>query len=269
MDRSQIQKALEAAQQLIKHGDFVIVGSLSVLGKIAIPPSDMAMSVDIDFYPMNDPGRGFSVSNELGRGSQFHTDHGYYLDAVTPSLPTLPRSWRARLVEIPLGEVTGYFLDVNDAAISKYSRGDENDYRWIESGINSNLLSLDTINARMRFETDFVDDDEKARAWNGVRLHENAIAQDGVLSTPLLDYYKSAPAPIREVNLDAGRYTGNVLWADASHAVQEIGRGEVVIHKIAEWTVKPPTGMKITVEYNDFNAEWEPKSVSRTNERGR
>ena len=105
MDRSQIQKALEAARQIIKHDDFVIVGSLSVLGKIAVPPADMSMSIDIDFYPMNDPGRGESISNELGEGSKFHTDHGYYLDPVTPSLPTLPSGRKSRLVEMPLGEV--------------------------------------------------------------------------------------------------------------------------------------------------------------------
>lgn len=54
-----IQAALEAAHEVSNHNEFVVAGSLSVLGLMTIPPERMAMSIDIDFFPLRDPGRAF------------------------------------------------------------------------------------------------------------------------------------------------------------------------------------------------------------------
>jgi hypothetical protein len=49
MQREQIQVALEAAAKISNQYEFVVAGSLSVLGYIGTPPEKMAMSLDIDF----------------------------------------------------------------------------------------------------------------------------------------------------------------------------------------------------------------------------
>lgn len=49
MRREQLRKALEAAAELGHHHEFVIAGSLSVLGLKEVPPEMMSMSIDIDF----------------------------------------------------------------------------------------------------------------------------------------------------------------------------------------------------------------------------
>jgi hypothetical protein len=48
MDRAAIHRLLDAAHALTHHCDFVIIGSLSVLGTELTPPAEMLMSVDVD-----------------------------------------------------------------------------------------------------------------------------------------------------------------------------------------------------------------------------
>ena len=55
MQRKQIQVALEAAAKISNQYEFVVAGSLSVLGYLGTPPEKMSMSLDIDFFPLNDP----------------------------------------------------------------------------------------------------------------------------------------------------------------------------------------------------------------------
>ena len=57
MNREHIQRLLGEAAKLTNHRDYVIIGSLSVLGAVAAPPDTMVHSIDIDLYPKNDPGR--------------------------------------------------------------------------------------------------------------------------------------------------------------------------------------------------------------------
>lgn len=132
---------------------FVVIGSLSVLaliGKRQIPDA-MTVSVEVDAYPESDPERAFEIADEFGLGSEFEQEHGYYYDAVSPSLPTLPRGWQQRLIDhaLPSGTLLR-FLEPHDAAISKYSRGDAKDLQWIRAGIDAGILSVPTLEYRCR-----------------------------------------------------------------------------------------------------------------------
>jgi hypothetical protein len=55
------------------------------------------------------------------------------------------------------------YLDPNDCAISKYARSEPKDIEWIRAGIQAGLLSLPTIEYRMR-ETRFFDTEEQNKA---------------------------------------------------------------------------------------------------------
>jgi hypothetical protein len=55
------------------------------------------------------------------------------------------------------------FLEPNDAAISKYARGEAKDRQWIREGLRQSILSLATIEYRFR-ETPFLDQEEHDRA---------------------------------------------------------------------------------------------------------
>ena len=71
MNRDDIKRLLDEAMKITNHRDYVIIGSLSVLGAIAHPPISMTGSIDVDLYPKNDPGRAFEIANKLGLGSDF------------------------------------------------------------------------------------------------------------------------------------------------------------------------------------------------------
>jgi hypothetical protein len=77
---------------------------------------------------------------------------------------TLPSGWESRLTRIQLEPVfAAWFLEVNDAAVSKYARMEPRDREWIRPGLRAGVLSLAILDARFA-ETTFLDADEAARA---------------------------------------------------------------------------------------------------------
>lgn len=166
-----LDKLFAKARELTSHQEFVVVGSISILGVPATAsiPERMTMSNDIDAYTKGDPGRIMDLQKELGQGSAFEMENGYYLDPVSPSLPTLPEGWVARLFRVERKNgIVLYFLDPNDAAVSKYARSEPRDREWLRAGIAAGILSPATIEYRMR-ETSFLDDQEKKRAHEAFR----------------------------------------------------------------------------------------------------
>jgi hypothetical protein len=177
MDLSHLQTLFIEAERLTGHTEFVVVGSLSILGVAQTAseiPERMLMSIDVDCYTKDDPGRIFELKEKLGEGSRFDEENGYYLDPAGPRLCTLPEQWGYRLIKVELeGQVTLYFLDPNDAAVSKYARCDVRDREWIKAGLDAGLLSAPIIESRFR-ETEFLDEAERERAWK-------ALAEDAQL----------------------------------------------------------------------------------------
>jgi hypothetical protein len=163
MKRSHLFTLFEQARQLSGHRDFVVIGSLAILGTQDEDelPADMSMSVDIDCYTKADPGRILDLQGALGEGSVFHRAHGYYLDPVSPSLPCLPEGWEGRMTCLTQDGLRLWFLDPDDTAISKYARSQPNDLRWIRAGLMSGLLSLPRVIARLP-STVFLDEAEAA-----------------------------------------------------------------------------------------------------------
>ena len=166
MDVGDLQKLFARAMDLADHAEFVVVGSNSVLGvprDRELPPR-MVMSIDVDAYTKDDPGRIFDLEKELGQGSPFEMENGYYLDPVSPTLPTLPEGWESRLFKVKFdGGLVVHFLDPNDAAVSKYARCEPRDREWLQAGLAGGVLSAAIIEYRMQ-ETVFADEEERARA---------------------------------------------------------------------------------------------------------
>jgi len=149
---------LEAARVVCGHTDYVVVGSLSILGmeQVTVLPTDMTMSIDADCYTRADPPRIFDLQGELGEGSAFHMQHGIYLDPVSPKLPTLPDGWESRLIAVKHDGLCAHFLEPHDAAISKLARGEARDLRWVRAGIGAGMMNLPTLALRIK-NTRFLD----------------------------------------------------------------------------------------------------------------
>jgi hypothetical protein len=86
MKRIELARLLKAAKRLTKHREYVLIGSLSILGSAADPPAEMVGSIDVDLYPRTDPGRIAEIAHQLGEGSAFHRRYGIYADPVSPYL---------------------------------------------------------------------------------------------------------------------------------------------------------------------------------------
>ena len=149
MNREQLHALLVQARARVQHTEFVIVGSLAILGTVGKPPSTMVMSIDVDTYLKNDPQRTGELVEALGQGSAFEDEFGYYLDPVSPNLPSFPEGWQDRLVLLDFGDIQAFFVDANDVAVSKYMRGEERDLRWLRAGLKDKLLNMDIIERRI------------------------------------------------------------------------------------------------------------------------
>lgn len=156
---------LGEARKLSGLNDFVVIGSLSILALEADfdVPKDMTMSNDVDCYTRDDPDRIFELVGALGEHSKYHEKSGFYLDAVGPNLATLPEGWKDRLIKVERHALCAWFLDPNDAAVSKYARGEPRDVRWIRAGIRAGVVSVPVVQARMR-STTFIDNEEQRKA---------------------------------------------------------------------------------------------------------
>jgi hypothetical protein len=165
MKSEDVERVFCAIRNVSGLDEFVVIGSLSALGLAGdqLPPR-MTRSMKVVAYPERDPNRAPEFFREFGEGSSFHLENGYYFDAVSPDLPTLPEGWEDRLLQrsFPSG-IKVKFLEPNDCAISKYARSEMKDREWIRAGIEAGILSLPTIEYRMR-ETLFLDDDERRKA---------------------------------------------------------------------------------------------------------
>ena len=165
MNIGQLDRLLTEVSKKHHVKTFVVMGSLTVLALIDDRriPDAMTVSVEVDAYPENDPGRAFDIAGDFGLGSGFEQENGFYFDAVSPALPTLPDGWEQRMIPRALpGGTLVKFIEPHDAAIAKYSRGAPKDMQWIRAGIDASILSVATLEYRFR-QTVFADDPERER----------------------------------------------------------------------------------------------------------
>lgn len=129
MKKQQVDHILRAAGELTGERQFVIIGSQSLHGKHPDLADDILRSFEVDLIAKNHPNRTEWL-NFIGQDSRFHETHGYYADPVDENTATLPKGWRARLVNLPPGDtngVSGLCLDPHDLAIAKYVARREKD----------------------------------------------------------------------------------------------------------------------------------------------
>jgi hypothetical protein len=170
MELSDLQELFEEATKLSGEAEFVVLGSLSILGivKGSDVPARMLMSIDVDCFTRHDPARIYGLQGVLGAGSPFEASHGFYLDPISPQVATLPEQWEYRLIRVPLAKgIVVFFLEPNDAAVSKYARCEPRDREWIQAGMQAGLISAPIVENRFA-QTDFLDATERDRAYQAL-----------------------------------------------------------------------------------------------------
>jgi hypothetical protein len=129
MKKQQLEHILRAAGRITGEKQFVVVGSQSLHGKYPDLADDIVMSAEADLIAKRNVPRTEWL-NAIGQDSPFHSEFGYYADPVDETAAILPKGWKARLVNLPLGDtdgVRGLCLDPHDLAIAKYVARREKD----------------------------------------------------------------------------------------------------------------------------------------------
>src|ERR1051325_6173995 len=122
MNRSQLEHVLRASADIIKHRDFVIIGSQSILGAFPKAPAALLRSMELDLYPRDCPKDPIQLDGAIGYGSMFHQTFGYYADGVGPETSVLPTGWDSRLIRVEsanTGGAVGWCLDPADLAVDR------------------------------------------------------------------------------------------------------------------------------------------------------
>jgi hypothetical protein len=129
MKKQQVDHVLRAAGEITGEKQFIIIGSQSLHGRYPDLPDEILLSAEVDLIAKKDLKKTEAL-NFIGVYSRFHETHGYYADPVDESTATLPKGWKARLVNLPPGDtngVRGLCLDPHDLAIAKYVARREKD----------------------------------------------------------------------------------------------------------------------------------------------
>jgi hypothetical protein len=147
MKKREVDHVLRAAGRITHEKQFIIVGSQALHGKYPDLADDIVRSAEVDLFAKGHPEKTESL-NSIGVYSAFHEQFGYYADPVDANTATLPKGWRARLVNLPPGDtegVLGLCLDPHDLAIAKYVAGREKDQQFNRQLVVRGLLSRETL----------------------------------------------------------------------------------------------------------------------------
>jgi hypothetical protein len=154
-----IRLALIAAAKQLGETTFVVIGSQAFYGgKHRLSPGSVVESADVDILP---PGRisleEFTrIHGVIGSESEFHEEHGFYVDLVQPDTPKLPEGWQERTTTVELGNelirgerrtIYATFPDLHDLTAAKLVIGRENDHRFLADMVAAGLLDENRLRA--------------------------------------------------------------------------------------------------------------------------
>jgi hypothetical protein len=147
MKKQHVDHALCAAGRITGEKQFIIIGSQSLHGKYPDLADDIVRSAEVDLIAKRDSLRTEWL-NVIGQDSKFHEQYGYYADPVEETTAILPKSWKARLVDLPEGDtggVAGLCLDPHDLAIAKYAAGRKKDAIFTRELARRRIVSKDRL----------------------------------------------------------------------------------------------------------------------------
>jgi hypothetical protein len=155
MRRDRLDHILRAAAGVTGHNTFVLVGSSVIVVRCRNIPGDMLMTREADVYvPDASDIEALSdmIDANIGQGSAFHNQYGYYADGVSPGTSVMPTDWVDRAQHYHgsgCPGVTAIVPDVEDVALAKVVAWREKDQSWILSGVRAGLFSLERMACRI------------------------------------------------------------------------------------------------------------------------
>lgn len=152
MKRTELEHVIRAAGDIAGERELIIVGSQAILGQYPDAPPELRMSMEVDLWPKNNPALADKVDRNIGEGSDFHEQFGYYAQGVAPETAKLPKGWEDRLIKVQNANtrrVTGWCLEAHDLALSKYAAGREKDLEYTRVMVRRRMLDRHVLLKRL------------------------------------------------------------------------------------------------------------------------
>jgi len=152
LTRHDLLLALDKCSSLTGDREFVVVGSISILGSKPAAPHTLTVSAGISLFLRfgKSGGKNGLIGKSFGRGSQFERDNNFCIE-VAKSQPLFSQGWEKRLVPIRSGNgATGWCLDPVDLAYNKLEEGREQDLRYVGEMLRGGILPTMTLRRFLR-----------------------------------------------------------------------------------------------------------------------
>jgi hypothetical protein len=157
MRREEFEHVVSAASAVVGEREMVVIGSQAILGSVPDPPKAMLFSMEVDLFPLADPGKAIEIDGSLGDGSPFHATFGYYAHGVGPETAVAPAGWQERLVRVEIeprvGQEDGAValcLEVHDLVLAKCVAGRDRDWEFARDAIVAGLVQVDELLGRIQ-----------------------------------------------------------------------------------------------------------------------
>lgn len=151
MKRADFEHVVAAAAAVVED-DVVVIGSQAVLGQHPDAPESLLTSLEVDMYPLTNPGRAELIDGAIGDGSPFHELYGYYAHGVGPETAKAPAGWESRLVPIELhtlmgkrGSVTAWCLEAHDLVLAKLAAGRPHDASYAMEAVRAGIVDPEQL----------------------------------------------------------------------------------------------------------------------------
>jgi hypothetical protein len=139
LKREELEDAIRHATRVTEQREVLVIGSQAILGSYDETqlPERATLSEEVDIAPIADDEEytlATLIDVNLGEWSQFHVDHGFYVQGVNVTTAVLPNGWEARTVQVAPDGPNGPLarcLDPHDLCAAKLVRGEEKDLEFV------------------------------------------------------------------------------------------------------------------------------------------
>lgn len=179
MKRQELEHILRASATILGETEFIVVGSQAILGAYPEAAGPLALSMEADLYPINDPDKADVLSATIGELSVFHSSFGVFADGVAPNTAVLPEGWRRRLVRVQNDNTQGaigWCLDPVDLAVAKYVAGRAKDRPFTLEMVRRGMIDPDTFARRL--QTTPIDEEQKRRVARMFEVQRATASQE-------------------------------------------------------------------------------------------
>ncbi|MET4638372.1 DUF6036 family nucleotidyltransferase [Mycetocola sp. 2940] len=148
MKRAELEDAVRHATRVTGEREVLVIGSQAILGSYDETqlPARATLSDEVDIAPISDDqyySLATLIDANLGEWSQFHQDHGFYVQGVNITTAVLPNGWETRTVQVAPDGPSGPLarcLDPHDLCAAKLVRGEEKDIEFVDALVEAGMI---------------------------------------------------------------------------------------------------------------------------------